>query len=400
MPSHDSESTGRTTLPSAPIGPSSTPSSGAALLANDASGAGFEAGRQALSPSGSGESTPRAGGARRGGKTVVVQRGDTLWALASREYGDGRLWTRLRDANPTRVARGGQVILIGSALVVPPLASADGQDAVVSPRRSIEAGDGPTVARASPTAESVEPAAATGASRVLKDREARDGSDALSALGGAVECLFPALKFDAEKMPETELPPIVLEGVVVRSRMRLSGRLTAQREGTCGLFTLSQSAYEVSARQTFREFASKVSLSATGPSNLSLSHEIVGPYSQTSVKVSPPNRIVYTFAPRPVDSHHDGWMIAGRLGYAITLEATPMVRAPVPAEVPWYEQVGEWLVEHSDYAVAAGLAVAGTAIVAATLAEDAATFGAGAADDPLSFAAAAQMFGLAVQFAR
>jgi len=297
------------------------------------------------------------------------------------------------------VARGGQIILVGSELAVPSIADAGGLDAVAASRRPIvdegtPQASGPAVA--TKPADSAPHAVGHRADEV----RTQDGADAFAASGGAVECLFPALRFDAERMPEIELPPIVLEGVVVRARMRLSGRLTAQREGTCGLFTLSQSAYEVSARQTFREFASKVSLSSAGPSNLSLSHEIVGPYSQTSVKVSPPNRIVYTFAPRPVESHDDGWMIAGRLGYEIILEATPIVRVPVPAEVPWYEQVGEWMVEHSDYAVAAGLAVAGAAIVAATLAEDAATFGAGTADDPLSFAAAAQMFGLAVQFAR
>jgi nucleoid-associated protein YgaU len=72
----------------------------------------------------------------------------------------------------------------------------------------------------------------------------------------------------------------------------------------------------------------------------------------------------------------------------------------VPIETPWYEEALDWVGEHSDYLVAAGFAVAGAAIITATLAEDAATFGAGTADDPLSFAAAAQMFGLAVQYAR
>ena len=35
-----------------------------------------------------------------GSGTYIVQRGDTLWSIASRELGDGQRWRDIRDANP------------------------------------------------------------------------------------------------------------------------------------------------------------------------------------------------------------------------------------------------------------------------------------------------------------
>jgi 5'-nucleotidase/UDP-sugar diphosphatase len=35
-----------------------------------------------------------------GGREVVVQKGDSLYKIAEAQWGDGSLWTRIRDANP------------------------------------------------------------------------------------------------------------------------------------------------------------------------------------------------------------------------------------------------------------------------------------------------------------
>lgn len=35
-----------------------------------------------------------------GGGTYTVHRGDSLWAIASRVYGDGSQWTKIAAANP------------------------------------------------------------------------------------------------------------------------------------------------------------------------------------------------------------------------------------------------------------------------------------------------------------
>lgn len=36
-------------------------------------------------------------------RTYVVQKGDTLWAIAERFYGEGREWRRIYEANEDRI---------------------------------------------------------------------------------------------------------------------------------------------------------------------------------------------------------------------------------------------------------------------------------------------------------
>jgi nucleoid-associated protein YgaU len=50
-----------------------------------------------------------------------VQRGDTLWSIAARMYGDGRLWRRIADGNESSVTNADR-IRPGQVLVVPPWA--------------------------------------------------------------------------------------------------------------------------------------------------------------------------------------------------------------------------------------------------------------------------------------
>ena len=55
----------------------------------------------------------------RGGGVWTVVRGDTLWRIARRTYGSGRYWRNIADANPDRVFRGGDLILVGAELALP-----------------------------------------------------------------------------------------------------------------------------------------------------------------------------------------------------------------------------------------------------------------------------------------
>ncbi len=52
-------------------------------------------------------------------RTYVMQRGDTLYSLAKRFYGDGKLWTKIADANRDKV-RDVTAIPVGTVLVIPP----------------------------------------------------------------------------------------------------------------------------------------------------------------------------------------------------------------------------------------------------------------------------------------
>lgn len=52
-------------------------------------------------------------------QTYTVQKGDTLYSLAKRYYGDGKLWTKIADANKDKI-RDAQTLTIGSVLTIPP----------------------------------------------------------------------------------------------------------------------------------------------------------------------------------------------------------------------------------------------------------------------------------------
>ena len=51
--------------------------------------------------------------------TYTMQRGDTLYSLAKRFYGDGKLWTKIADANKDKV-RNVNAIPVGTVLTIPP----------------------------------------------------------------------------------------------------------------------------------------------------------------------------------------------------------------------------------------------------------------------------------------
>ena len=51
--------------------------------------------------------------------TYVVRRGDTLYSIARRFYGDGKLWTLIRDANRDRIPAP-ELLRVGTELTIPP----------------------------------------------------------------------------------------------------------------------------------------------------------------------------------------------------------------------------------------------------------------------------------------
>lgn len=57
--------------------------------------------------------------AQTAGETYTMQRGDTLYSLATRFYGDGKLWTRIAEANRDKF-RDVTAIPVGTVLVIPP----------------------------------------------------------------------------------------------------------------------------------------------------------------------------------------------------------------------------------------------------------------------------------------
>jgi len=54
-----------------------------------------------------------------GPQTYTVKRGDTLYSLSRRFYGDGKLWTRIADANRDKI-KDVKDLPVGAVLVIPP----------------------------------------------------------------------------------------------------------------------------------------------------------------------------------------------------------------------------------------------------------------------------------------
>ena len=55
------------------------------------------------------------------GSQYTIVRGDTLSGIATRAYGAARYWRHLMDANPGKVRRGGDLIVVGDELTMPPV---------------------------------------------------------------------------------------------------------------------------------------------------------------------------------------------------------------------------------------------------------------------------------------
>ncbi len=50
-------------------------------------------------------------------RTHTVQKGETLWEIAGRVYGDPTLWVRIKNANPG--LKNGDAIKVGMTIVIP-----------------------------------------------------------------------------------------------------------------------------------------------------------------------------------------------------------------------------------------------------------------------------------------
>ena len=60
------------------------------------------------------------------GRTYVVERGDTLWAIAERFYGNGNLWPKIHEANRGLI-EDPDIIQPGWTLVIPPHVEEEGR---------------------------------------------------------------------------------------------------------------------------------------------------------------------------------------------------------------------------------------------------------------------------------
>ena len=70
-------------------------------------------------PASAGYVAPAVQGATTG-QTYTVKKGDTLWNIAKKYYGDGRKWRKILEANTDKV-KNPRTMRIGIQLNIPPL---------------------------------------------------------------------------------------------------------------------------------------------------------------------------------------------------------------------------------------------------------------------------------------
>ena len=65
------------------------------------------------------KTAPKPAVTTEGPQTHTVQKGDTLFSLAKRYYGDGKLWTKILDANKDKI-KDVSTVPVGTVLKIPP----------------------------------------------------------------------------------------------------------------------------------------------------------------------------------------------------------------------------------------------------------------------------------------
>lgn len=315
----------------------------------------------------------------RGGFVHTVVGGDTLFRIAEAAYGDGSYWPEIADANPEYVSNDGNLILVGSDLIVPmlevPIGCVD------------DTGSTPAPAEETPPAQEA-PLVEEPSLQLAPDKSGASGGGAGPR---AVTCLLPTLQYDLSGLPSE----CVSNGDVTMT-LELEGSVSIQQEGSCNPFTFDKESYSASASARLREMSTSLSVSAS-EDQATISSGYAGEFVASAVAIPAPNVIVYTCSPKPVEYKQDGWVVSGSMGYKLTITYHPRPQtdpvtdggpAPTLDSPEWWEQYGGWI-------IAGGYVLIGVGVIAGTLVEDVLTGGAGVADDPVSFAFAASMFTLA-----
>lgn len=297
-----------------------------------------------------------------------VRRGDSLWRIAERECRDAHRWREILSLNQLPNPN---LIVIGQTLILPDATPA----AIAAGRPGAAAHVQLATARGS-VAVPPRPAVATATA---------PGTD-LAAQRAARQLMAPAMEFNLDNV----LAPVVWSSPLVTVTTKLKGTLTVQ--STCplegivlqdirSLLIQTRSSYE----RAVGEFSTRIGSQLQAEYNISSRQlEVTSSmqseirfggetWVQVSAEFVPPAGMKFTYQPRSVGGRLGDFLFAGQVGLEFTVQLTPSRAAPDPVPV---------------VAVAVGLFAIATVIVVATLAEDIATFGAGVADDAISFAAA------------
>lgn len=303
--------------------------------------------------------------------TYKVKRGDSLWAIAQQVYRDPLLWPEIARANRLSPP---YTILVGQELTIPWQSEAPRPRATLSTSaRLVSPAAGVCPAPAAPAADPAAPSSSGGR-------------------GTARPVAMPVFKFDLGDV----LAPVVFSSGNVTVTIQLKGELSVQPPEVLRSISLeNMRAVAVEAKHSsdvaVGEFGSRISNATSvkydpSSNSLELSTGVTTEFrvgGQTwltqSVRAVPPNSVKYVYQPRPVSGTLRRHKIEGQISFEVTVTVIPQPPQTQPQPINWPR------------VAAVGLFAAATVLVVATIVEDVATLGAGVADDPISFAAAAAM---------
>ncbi len=285
-----------------------------------------------------------------GGANYVVKPGDTLWAISKTFYGAGRYWPVIAAENPAAVKSKGNFILAGVGLKIPKIDIPAGVCEIPAYKKT----------------EKPEKAATKPAKPVM----------------------YPTFLYDLSKSKSVKTV-YKIAGATLIMISTLKGELKIQKEGKLpASFNLRNHETEIS--KGIGPFTNSIKITGLKPTAIEVGSSVSGTRWKSGFSLTSKGTIKVSLSPKPVKFKQKGVVYEGNVGIELEIQVIPdPVKVPVP--VPVYEQVWEWLKDSG--VKVAGVALLGTAavVVVGTVIEDVITVGAGMADDPVSFAAAAAM---------
>lgn len=301
-----------------------------------------------------------------------VKSGDSLWSISTYVYGDPKYWPEIAKAN--RLAKP-DLILIGQLLKIPDLNSQD------KPPSHIATTGNYTQAKFDPLLSP----------NVYPKRLARS-------------LRYPAYKYDLKEL----FPPFTTAIPPFKYKISLKGEITLQSHNTIPDVTLTKNGIETKyteltdtemvlkckseTNQELNKFFSEPKLKFDPrKKTIELSYafgvatKLPGGAFATSKVTLLLNGFKYTFELTHLKGDFDGFSFDGTFGYEIEVTQADLPPAlKIPDPLPVTSPSVDWI----DLA----WKTAAVGLVVCTIAEDIVTLGAGTADDPLSFAAAAAMW--------
>ncbi|MCB9267549.1 MAG: LysM peptidoglycan-binding domain-containing protein [Lewinellaceae bacterium] len=227
-------------------------------------------------------------------KTYTVKKGDSLWKIAEREYGNGFYWKAIKDANPKWVGEKG-LIVTGSKLQLP--------------HKSLLK-NGNTSGRKRYEGQSI-------------------NGKAREALSEAAGLLFPKLTLDEQIKPrlayyaETPSATIVIKA-------RLKGKLEYQKKGNIGdvcSFNIKNHKAECTTntegilnRIEYRGIDNKDGKTLV---SFGLDYGKLTQYWEGELTYSPPHTFKAKLAPKPIRIESPDILVSGNIGLEVEIKVIP-----------------------------------------------------------------------------